>query len=104
MGTLAEIGGALTVGLVAWAAGIAPWWIAGIAGFAGALIDSLTGATLQALRYCGRCERLCETDPHLCGSATSLVRGWRAIDNDIVNAIATVTGALVAGWVYTAAF
>ena len=106
-GTLAEICGALAVGLVAWAAGIAPWWIVAVAGFAGALADSLFGATLQALRYCSRCQRLCETDPHNCGSATSLVRGWGAIDNDAVNAIATITGAVAAGWVaslYTAAF
>ena len=106
-GTLAEIGGALTVGLVAWAAGIAPWWIVAAAGFGGAMADSIFGATLQALHYCSRCGRLCETDPHLCGSATSLVRGWRAIDNDAVNAIATIAGALTAGWVaslYTAAF
>ena len=106
-GTLAEIGGALVVGLVAWAAGIAPWWIVGVAGFAGALIDSLVGATLQALRYCSRCQRLCETDPHLSGSATLVVRGWSAIDNDAVNAIATLTGALAAGGIaafYTAAF
>jgi len=106
-GTLAEIGGALAVGLVAWLVGIAPWWIVAGAGFSGALADSLFGATLQALRYCSRCERLCETDPHLCGSATTLVRGWGAIDNDAVNAIATITGAVAAGWaaaLYTAAF
>ncbi len=106
-GTLAEIGGALTVGLVAWAAGIAPWWVIGAAGFAGALADSILGATLQALRYCSRCRRLCETDPHLCGTATSVVRGWGAIDNDAVNAVATITGAVAAGWIasfYTAAF
>jgi len=106
-GTLAEIGGALVVGLVAWAVGIAPWWIVGVAGFAGALADSLFGATLQALRYCSRCQRLCETDPHLCGSATPVVRGWGAIDNDVVNALATITGAVAAGWIaalYTAAF
>ncbi len=106
-GTLAEIGGALAVGLVAWGVGIAPWPIVAAAGFAGALADSIFGATLQALRYCSRCRRLCETDPHICGSQTSLVRGWGAIDNDAVNAIATITGALAAGWLaslYTAAF
>jgi uncharacterized protein (TIGR00297 family) len=105
-GTLAEIGGALVVGLVAWAAGVAPWWVVGVAGFAGALADSIFGATLQALRYCSSCQRLCETDPHHCGSTTSLVRAWNAIDNDAVNAIATLTGALAAGGIaalYTAA-
>ncbi len=106
-GTVAEIGAALVVGLVAWAVGIAPLWIVAAAGFAGATADSVFGATLQALRYCSRCQRLCETDPHLCGSVTSLVRGWGAIDNDAVNAIATATGALAAGAaaaLYTTAF
>jgi uncharacterized protein (TIGR00297 family) len=106
-GTLAEVGGALAIGIVAWAAGIAPWWIVAPAGFAGALADSFAGATLQALRYCSRCERFCEIDPHVCGSATSLVRGWRAVDNDAVNALTTITGALAAGGIaalYTAAF
>ena len=106
-GTIAEIAGALFVGCVAWGVSVALWWIVAAAGIAGALADSFLGATLQALRYCSRCERLCETDPHICGAATSIVRGWRAIDNDAVNALATITGALAAGGIaalYTAAF
>jgi uncharacterized protein (TIGR00297 family) len=96
-GTLAEIAGALVVGFTAWAAGIAPWWIIGAAGFAGALVDSLAGATVQALHYCSRCDRLCETDPHVCGSSANLIRGVRAINNDAVNALATLAGATAAG-------
>jgi uncharacterized membrane protein len=96
-GTLAEIGGALVVGFTAWAAGIAPWWIIVAAGFAGALADSILGASLQALHYCPRCQRCCEIAPHVCGSATSLVRGVHWIDNDAVNVLATLVGALGAG-------
>jgi len=96
-GTLAEIGGAAFVGLIAWAVGIVPWWMIASAGFAGALVDSILGASLQALHYCPRCARRCETDPHVCGSATSLVRGWAWIDNDAVNALATLAGAIGAG-------
>lgn len=96
IGTLAEIAGALVVGSTAWAAGIAPWWIIGTAGFAGALVDSLAGATVQALYYCSRCDLLCETDPHVCGSPATIVRGTRAIDNDAVNALATLAGAAAA--------
>ena len=106
-GTIAEIAGALFVGCITWGVSVALWWIVAAAGIAGALADSLLGATLQALRYCSRCQRLCETDPHICGSATSVVRGIRAIDNDAVNAFATITGALAAGGIaalYTAAF
>jgi uncharacterized protein (TIGR00297 family) len=106
-GTLAEIGGAVFVGLIAWAVGIAPWWIVASAGFAGALADSVLGASLQALHYCARCQRRCETDPHVCGNRTSLVRGLRWVDNDAVNALATLAGALIAGSLaaaYVAAF
>jgi uncharacterized protein (TIGR00297 family) len=103
-GTLAEIAGALAVAFTAWAAGIAPWWIAGAAGFAGALVDSVAGATVQALRYCSRCDRLCETDPHVCGSSTAIVRGFPAINNDAVNFLATLTGAAAAAALYVAAF
>jgi uncharacterized protein (TIGR00297 family) len=96
-GTAAEAGGAVVVGMFAYAVGIAPLWIVAFAGFAGALADSILGASLQALYYCTRCQRRCETDPHVCGSSTSLVRGFHWIDNDAVNALATLAGALIAG-------
>ena len=96
-GTLAEIAGAVLVAIVAALLGIAAWWIVAVGGIAGAFADSVTGATLQTLRYCSRCERFCEIDPHVCGTHAPIVRGWRAIDNDAVNAIATIAGALIAG-------
>lgn len=96
-GTLAEVAGAFVVALCAWPLGVAAWWIVAIAGFAGALADSIAGATVQSLRYCSRCRRFCEIDPHVCGTHAPIVRGIRAVDNDAVNAIATATGAIVAG-------
>lgn len=96
-GTLAELAGALVVALCAWPLGVAVWWIVAVAGFGGALVDSLAGATVQALHYCSRCERYCEIDPHVCGAHAPLVRGSRAIGNDAVNALATVAGAILAG-------
>lgn len=98
-GTLAEIAGACAVGLVAWVLGAGPWWVIGAAGFAGALADSLIGASLQELRYCPQCRRECETDPHVCGSVTVLRRGTPWMSNDAVNACATAIGAIVAGWI-----
>lgn len=97
-GTLAEIAGACAVALVAWALGVGPWWIIAAGGVAGALADSLLGASLQELRWCPRCERECETDPHVCGSRTVLRRGATWMSNDAVNACATAVGALAAGW------
>ncbi len=95
-GTFAEIGGALFVALIAWTLGVAPWWAIAGGGVAGALADSLLGATAQELRYCPHCERRCETDPHVCGTPTTVIRGVQWMSNDTVNACATITGALVA--------
>ena len=67
-----------------------------IAGIVGATADSLLGATLQELRHCDACDRTCETDPHVCGNPTRLVRGIRGVTNDVVNLAATAAGAGVA--------
>jgi uncharacterized protein (TIGR00297 family) len=112
VGTAAEIAGAGWLGLAAAAAltrldrsPAARWPRAttlriiapvGVAGIAGALVDSLLGATLQELRRCPVCARTCETNPHVCGSPTVRVRGIPGFSNDAVNFAATLTGALVA--------
>lgn len=97
LGSFASVAGALCVAGVAALAGVAAWWPVAAGGVAGALADSLAGATLQALRWCPACAQACETNPHRCGSATVLRRGVAWIGNDAVNFIATFAGALVAG-------
>jgi uncharacterized protein (TIGR00297 family) len=71
------------------------FWATVTGGIAGALVDSLLGATAQELRYCPVCERNCETNPHGCGTPTVLVRGIPSFSNDLVNFAATLTGAIV---------
>jgi uncharacterized protein (TIGR00297 family) len=65
------------------------------AGLAGALADSLAGATVQAQFRHPRREYLTEragpADEH-----RSLERGWRFVGNDLVNGLCTATGALAA--------
>jgi uncharacterized protein (TIGR00297 family) len=95
-GTLAELAGAAFIALVAAALGVAPFVAVAAGGIAGAFLDSLLGASAQALRYCPACERACETDPHVCGHATQLRRGFAWIGNDAVNAASTLSGAVVA--------
>jgi uncharacterized protein (TIGR00297 family) len=96
-GTLATVGGACCVALVAWLAHLAPFLPIAVAGIAGALFDSILGAGAQALRRCPACGVDCETDPHHCGTPTQLRRGFGWMENDAVNLAATFAGAVVAG-------
>jgi uncharacterized protein (TIGR00297 family) len=92
-GTAAELAGAAAVAAVATSVAAVPFWPVVAAGAAGALVDSLLGASAQALRWCAQCERYCETDPHACGANTVLVRGASWFGNDTVNFAATLAGA-----------
>jgi uncharacterized protein (TIGR00297 family) len=101
-GTLAAFAGAVWLGLAAaivFRLGIIVVFAVAVIGFIGAMVDSVLGATLQELRRCPACERSCEIDPHVCGAPTIRVRGFPWISNDLVNGLATATGALLAFWV-----
>lgn len=97
LGTFAQFAGAAFVAAVAYGTGIAPFWPVLIGGVAGGIFDSILGASAQALRWCPRCARPCETNPHpACGTPTTMFRGIAWIDNDVVNLSATLCGAGVA--------
>ncbi len=75
--------------------------VVALSGFVGALADSLLGAWAQALYYCPACAMTTEHHPrHTCGHATHLLRGVPWLDNDAVNLVATLIGALLAGWLW----
>ncbi|MDH3457738.1 MAG: DUF92 domain-containing protein [Gemmatimonadota bacterium] len=67
--------------------------LGGIVGFLG---DSVLGATAQGSYRCDACAAHGEHPVHSCGRSTRLVRGYRWIDNDVVNLVATAIGAGVA--------
>jgi len=67
-----------------------------VGGMAGALTDSLLGATLQSKRWCEVCEAWTERRVHTCGYRSRHLKGVRWMDNDLVNLIATAVGGVMA--------
>ncbi len=67
-----------------------------ITGLIGSLVDSLLGATWQVQNRCPICQKITEKKIH-CQTATTLpISGVRWLDNDMVNFINTIAGAVVA--------
>jgi uncharacterized protein (TIGR00297 family) len=106
-GTLAALGGAVLIGALAAGFDLAAGWpisrvarvlvVASVAGLAGSLADSLLGATVQAIYYCDACGKETERHPfHICGAPTRQIRGWRWMNNDWVNFLSSVFGAVMA--------
>ena len=113
VGTSASLAGAMFIGLLAAALtwmgdskgiGIGALWnaagvflVVALAGLFGSLFDSWIGATVQAVYFCAACGKETEHHPtHRCGSPTRLLRGWRWLDNDGVNFLSSLAGAVVA--------
>jgi uncharacterized protein (TIGR00297 family) len=67
--------------------------IAIAAGIIGSLADSLLGATVQAQYRCVVCGKSTERKMH-CSTGTELVSGIRWINNDVVNWMCAIAGAL----------
>ena len=96
-GYLATLAGGLLIGLVmaltdgrsGW---LAPMWIVPLAGVLGGTVDSLLGATVQAIYYDP--EKGKETERQIPGG--QLLRGWAWMNNDTVNFISALVGALLA--------
>jgi len=114
-GTFAAALGALVIGLSLWGfgaferalvgsgthlsmPGLGPWVVVAalVGGVGGSLLDSVLGATVQALFRCPRCDKETERTLHPCGTRTVPLRGWPWLGNDGVNFLSSLGGALIA--------
>lgn len=98
LGTIALVAGASFIGVMArvlgWDERVALAIVAG--GVAGAIADSVFGATIQARRWCDRCAHETERHIHDCGDPTRAHRGLAWLDNDGVNLASSALGGLLA--------
>jgi len=96
-GTLAAASGALFIGLVLLVADPrADLWIvpaATAAGLVGCTVDSLLGATVQAMYWSERRGKLTERPIEPDGTPNRLTRGLAWVGNDLVNFASSVAGA-----------
>jgi uncharacterized protein (TIGR00297 family) len=101
LGTLAALGGAaliaLAAGLVSTGGGILFFAAVTASGLIGSLVDSLLGATVQAMYFCPLDRKETEKHPlHGCGTRTVPLRGWKWMNNDSVNFLCTAAGGALA--------
>jgi len=104
-GNIAALGGAGLIGLTAGLISPQGDFLLVVAvilfgGTAGALVDSWLGASWQAIFFCPTCEKQTERHPrHTCQSQTVHQRGWRWMNNEVVNFFCSAVGAGVAAGV-----
>ncbi|MCI0553395.1 MAG: DUF92 domain-containing protein [Anaerolineae bacterium] len=67
------------------------------AGITGSIFDSFLGATVQAMYFCPTDKKETEKHPlHTCGTQTIHTRGWKWLNNDLVNLACSMFGAFIA--------
>lgn len=101
-GTAATLAGGVFIGLIGWVFApdsrtLAFLAAVSLAGLAGSMVDSLLGATIQAIYY--DTDRQKETERKILnsdGTPADPIRGFVWMNNDMVNFISSVIGAITA--------
>lgn len=93
--TIAAISAGTIVALSPQAQSTTAFFGIALAGIGGGLLDSILGATVQEQRWCDSCNTPTEVNPHRCGTPTQHVGGIAGINNDVVNTLCVLAGALV---------
>ncbi|MEO8193362.1 MAG: DUF92 domain-containing protein [Gemmatimonadales bacterium] len=95
IGTITGLAGAIFIAIVALLAGwpLRAACAAIVGGFAGSLVDSIVGASIQRKRWCEQCGHGTERAVHTCGTVTMPAGGFRWLGNDLVNLVSTIGGA-----------
>jgi len=103
LGTIGAATGALVLVTLGWLSGphaspktfgVGEFFIVLVAGLAASLVDSFLGATVQAQYRCPRCAKITEKTVHCENMETELQRGYRWINNDVVNLACAFSGVL----------
>ena len=100
-GTSAMVAGGVLIGIFTALFRVIPADVRSIAavatgGVTGAFADTVIGAWLQERRHCAVCNLGTEQDVHVCGNRTNRIAGIAKLDNDVVNALCTLAGAITA--------
>jgi uncharacterized protein (TIGR00297 family) len=95
-GTMAALTGALATALVTMTLGWPiPLYAVFAGGIAGSIVDSVLGAAIQERRWCTSCSSQTERRIHSCGTSSVYRGGIRGCDNDVVNLMSTIAGAVI---------
>lgn len=100
LGVMGALFASLVIGGMAFFLGVGPMkpyvvLVCILGGVIGAFIDSFLGATVQRKGYCLVCHKPTEVLRH-CGEKTSVTGGVPYVENNVVNFLATVGGAVCA--------
>lgn len=93
LGLLASLLGALLIALI-YTLNLKIVLIITFSAFLGALIDSFLGATIQVKYECSKCGLITEKEYH-CNNQGLKIKGFKIINNDIVNFISNISAGLI---------